>query len=101
MDKNEIKTIDDVIAQINEEVAITRTIVTHKRDDSTDWMDIDDDPKAEKTLKFAQIIAILGMLVLDDWDSMKGYFSEEMQNQVKDVVYLFNDEQEQPNTNEE
>lgn len=101
MDTNEIKTIDDVIAQINEEVAITRTIVTHKRDDSTDWMDIDDDPEAEKALKFAQIITILGMLVLDDWDSMKGYFSEEVQNQVKDVCDLFNDEQEQLNTNEE
>lgn len=101
MDKNEIKTVDDVIAQINEEIAITKTIVTHKRDDSTDWMDIDDDPEAEKVLKFAQIITILGMLVLDDWDSMKGYFSEEVQNQVKDVCDLFNDEQEQPNTNEE
>lgn len=100
MDKNEIKNIDDVIALINEEVAITKTIVSHNRDDSTNWLDIDDDPEAEKALKFAQIITILGILVLDDWDSMKDYFSEDVQNQVKDTVGLFIDEQEQPNKNE-
>lgn len=102
MDNNEIKTVNDAIALINGEVENVKTLVTHKRDDSTEWIDIDDDKNAQKAVEFARVVTILGMLVMDNWDAMKHQFPEEVQNQVEDAIRLFaDDEQEQPNNNEE
>ena len=83
MDKNEIKTVgtvDEVIALINGEV--------------------DDDPDARKVLKAARLLCLIGVLVIDNWDEMKHYFPEDVQDQVDDTIGLFID-YEQPNDNEE
>lgn len=91
MDKNEVKTIYDVIELINREVDNTKTAVVRNRDDTTTWLDIDDDPEAKIAFESAKVVATLGFLVLDKWDKMKHRFSKEIREQIETFMDNMND----------
>lgn len=86
MEKNEVTTVYDVIDLVNGEVENTKTAVIRDRDNTTTWLDVDDDPEAKRALEVAKVVATLGFLVLDKWDKMKHHFSKEIQEQIETFI---------------